>query len=275
MLLYKKCIEHQIEHQKIDIKGEYVLLKQRKNKDVVFLCQYFYPEFLSSARLPFDIAKNLVENGYSVGALCGYPKEYSYHYDCPKREVIDGVSIRRVKYSHKNRHKFFGRVLNTVTFIANSFLHIGLLRKYKCAVVISDPPILPVVGVAAKRLFKTKMVFISYDIFPEIAIATKRIRENGLFSKYMNWLNSRFQKTVDKIVALTDEMKDYMIKKRPSIKPEKISVIPNWATESVKRNPTPESYKKWVIKKTSLLYLTLATWESARIWKPSSGRQRN
>ena len=219
-------------------------MKKSKTKDVVFLCQYFYPEFLSSARLPFDIAKNLVENGYSVGALCGYPKEYSYQYECPKREIIDGVRIRRVKYSHRNRHKFFGRVLNTFTFTANSFMHLGLLRKYKCAVVISDPPILPVVGVAAKKLFKTKMVFISYDIFPEIAISTKRIRENGLFSKYMNWLNRRFQKTVDKVVALTDEMKQYIVTKRPAIKPEQVYVIPNWATESIKRNPTPENFEK-------------------------------
>ena len=217
---------------------------KNKSKDVVFLCQYFYPEFISSAKLPFDIAKSLVDNGYSVGALCGYPKEYTYQYDCPGKETVEGVSIKRVRYSHRNRHKFAGRILNTFTFTVNSFLHIGKLRDYKCVVVISDPPILPIVAVAAKKLFKTKIVFISYDIFPEIAIATARIKKDGPFSKFMQCLNRSFTRNSDKVVALTGEMKEYIMKKRPSIAPDNIYVIPNWATESVKKNPTPENFRK-------------------------------
>lgn len=219
-------------------------MKKNKSKDVVFLCQYFYPEFISSAKLPFDIAKSLTEQGYSVGALCGYPKEYSYNYECPKREEVDGVSIKRVKYSHRNRHKFVGRVLNTITFTANCLFHVCLLRDYKCIVVISDPPILPIVSVVAKKLFKTDIVFISYDIFPEIAIATNRIKKDGPFSKFMQCLNRSFVKNLDRVIALTDEMKEYIIKKRPSLNPDNIHVIPNWATENFKRDPSPENYHR-------------------------------
>ena len=46
-------------------------------KDILFLCQYFYPEHNSSATLPFDTAKYLAAAGFSVDALVGYPKEYS------------------------------------------------------------------------------------------------------------------------------------------------------------------------------------------------------
>ena len=28
----------------------------KKKKDILFLCQYFYPEYVSSATLPFDTA---------------------------------------------------------------------------------------------------------------------------------------------------------------------------------------------------------------------------
>ena len=61
--------------------------KQRKEKrvkkDILFLCQFFYPEHNSSATLPFDTAKYLSFHGFSVDALCGYPKEYSSTKDAP------------------------------------------------------------------------------------------------------------------------------------------------------------------------------------------------
>ena len=44
-------------------------------RDILFLCQFFYPEHNSSATLPFDTAKYLAANGFTVDALCGYPKE--------------------------------------------------------------------------------------------------------------------------------------------------------------------------------------------------------
>ena len=66
-------------------------------KDVLFLCQFFYPEHNSSATLPFDTAKYLAAAGMSVDVLCGYPKEYSTDKNVPKREEKDGVNIRSSK----------------------------------------------------------------------------------------------------------------------------------------------------------------------------------
>ena len=218
-------------------------MKNNKSKDVVFLCQYFYPEYITSARLPFDIANSLVYSSYQVGALCGYPKEYFYHYDCPRNEVVNGIKIKRIKYFHKNRSKAFGRILNELSFTFLSFLHIRHLKDYKCVVVISDPPILPIVAIAAKKLFKTKIVFISYDIFPEIAIATKSIKPKGCFSSMMRLINMKAYKNVDKVVALTDEMKDFIAESRPGVTADQITVIPNWATENLSRNPVPENYR--------------------------------
>ena len=48
----------------------------REKKDIVFLCQFFHPEYISSAQLPFDTAKALQKAGFSVDVVCGYPKEY-------------------------------------------------------------------------------------------------------------------------------------------------------------------------------------------------------
>ena len=65
-------------------------------KDILFLCQYFYPEHNSSATLPFDTAKSFVRQGYPVGVLCGYPKEYFDGNEVPYDEDIDGIHIHRI-----------------------------------------------------------------------------------------------------------------------------------------------------------------------------------
>ena len=36
----------------------------KKKKDILFACQFFYPEYISSAQLPFDTAKALKAAGY-------------------------------------------------------------------------------------------------------------------------------------------------------------------------------------------------------------------
>ena len=127
-------------------------------KDILFLCQFFYPEYNSSATLPFDTAKYLASHGFSVGALCGYPKEYSKDKDVPIKETKDKVEIQRIKYLQLKRGSKIGRLINYFSFTFKALLHVGKLRKYKSVIVYSNPPILPLVPVIANMLFKTKII---------------------------------------------------------------------------------------------------------------------
>lgn len=66
-----------------------------KEKDIIFLCQFFYPEYNSSATLPWDTAQYLANKGFKVGAICGYPKEYNTAGTVPNEEDRDNVHIIR------------------------------------------------------------------------------------------------------------------------------------------------------------------------------------
>ena len=83
----------------------------KPKKDILFLCQFFYPEYISSAQLPYDTVMALKAGGYSVGALCGYPREYLDGADIPVKEVVDGIPIHRLKYIQLNRSGFLGRIV--------------------------------------------------------------------------------------------------------------------------------------------------------------------
>lgn len=213
-------------------------------KDILFLCQFFYPEYNSSATLPFDTAKYLAKHGFSVGALCGYPKEYNNDGNVPMKEIKDGVDIQRIKYIQLKRGSKIGRLINYFSFTFKAMLHIGKLKNYKSVIVYSNPPILPLVAVMANVLFKTKIVFVSYDVYPEVAYASKTLNPGSLISKVMNKLNHQLFKRVAKVISLTDEMKDFLLENRKELTEDKVVTIPNWAHEKL-IVPNKEAYDRF------------------------------
>ena len=95
----------------------------QKKKDVLFLCQFFYPEYISSATLPYDTAKALVKAGLSVGVLCGYPKEYNNSdKNVSLNENHAGIEIMRLKYVQVARNNIVGRLINYFSFTFAIFL---------------------------------------------------------------------------------------------------------------------------------------------------------
>lgn len=200
----------------------------RRKKDILFLCQFFYPEYVSSATLPYDTAVALSKAGFSVGALCGYPKEYSLREDVPFEETYENIEIRRVKYIQLRRSNIIGRLINYFSFTISIFLHFSKFSNYKAVIVYSNPPILPIIPALANKFFGIKIVFVSYDIYPDIAYITKSISEDGIISKLMKIANKVIFNRVSKVVALSNEMKDYLLTHRTVLAEEQIEVIPNW-----------------------------------------------
>ena len=203
-----------------------------KKKDILFLCQFFHPEYISSAQLPFDTACALQDAGFSVGVLCGYPREYLEGEHIPLCEMIHGIHVRRLKYLQLDRSGFLGRIVNYFSFTFMVLLHLLEMAKYRAVVVYSNPPILPWIASWAKALFGTKLVFVSYDLYPEVATVTNTLREGSLICRLMEHINRCVYGRGDKIVSLSSEQREYILSYR-SVAKEKVTVIPNWHPDDV------------------------------------------
>jgi len=199
----------------------------KKKKDILFLCQFFYPEYISSAQLPYDTVRALKAAGFTVDVLCGYPHEYLDGKDIPVKEVIDGIGIRRLKYIQTGRAGFLGRLINYFSFTVMVLLQLFQLSRYRAVVVYSNPPILPWIASWAKALFGTKLVFVSYDLYPEVATVTNTLREGNIICRLMNHINECVFRRADSVVALSSEMREFILKNREAA-PDKVTVIPNW-----------------------------------------------
>ncbi|WP_414838624.1 glycosyltransferase family 4 protein [Carnobacterium sp. TMP28] len=200
----------------------------QEKKDILFLCQFFYPEYISSATLPFDTAKALSESGMNVGVLCGFPNEYNNNGKVPLTDKYEEIEIKRLKYIQMKRSNILGRLINYLSFTVSVLLNLKEIKKYKLLIVYSNPPILPIVAAIANKLFNTEIVFVCYDIYPEIAIKTGAISEKGVISKVMNLVNTSLYKNINKVVALSYDMKKYLLSNRNQLRENQIAVIPNW-----------------------------------------------
>ncbi|MFP3919928.1 glycosyltransferase family 4 protein, partial [Lysinibacillus telephonicus] len=130
------------------------------------------------------------------------------------------------------------------SFTFSVLLNFFELKKYKTVIVYSNPPILPFIVALANKFFKTKIVFVSYDVYPEIAYITNSISQNGLISKTMKFINKSLFKRVNKVVALSNEMKSFLLENRLPLNKEQVEVIPNWCDDKGKSLTTTSSKNK-------------------------------
>ena len=200
-------------------------------KDILFLCQYFYPEHNSSATLPFDTARYFVKQGYQVGVLCGYPKEYFDGNEVPYEEDIDGIHIQRISYIQSNRAGKIGRLVNYLSFTVSTILSMKKFRDYRCIICYSNPPILPAAAMRAVKRFGLKLVFVVYDLYPEVAYASNSIKKGSVIDKVMRRINHEMYKVANRVIVLSEEMRDYILSNRPELAEDRVSVIYNWAHE--------------------------------------------
>lgn len=225
-----------------------------KKNDVLILCQYFHPEYVSSAVLPYQTAEDLVKKGFKVKVVCGYPKEYLEGGNIRKKEVINGIQIHRLKYLQLSRKSKIGRLINYFSFFLSVVFHWFLLVDNKCTIVYSNPPVLPFITSLNKKIFGIKYIFVSYDIYPDVALVTNQIRKDSFIHKMMTKINQMTDKTVDQVIALSMDMKDYLLQSRKSIAEEKITVVPNWyddyqlnVTSDIKDKEISELRKKYKV----------------------------
>ena len=197
------------------------------------LCQFFYPDRNSSATLPYDTAAALAADGMSVDVLCGWPKEYSSAEYILAKETTQGVHIHRLRYLQPGRENRIGRLVNFFSFTFAVMLRLREIGKHRVVMVYSNPPILPATAAMANKLFGTKIIFVAYDVYPEIAVQMGSIRSGSMIDHAMQCINRTIYSKASRIIVLTDEMKRRLAELRPLKDVNRIATIPNWAHEGL------------------------------------------
>ena len=154
---------------------------------VLVLTQYFWPEnFIIN-----DMVKGLREKGHQVEVLTGKPnypegKIYDgYSVFGRSRDDYVGIEVHRVPLVPRGRSKGWNLVVNYLSFVLSASLYAAICvrRKYDRIFVFQPSPITAVIpALVARALYKTPVILLIQDLWPESLSATGAIRSQKALS---------------------------------------------------------------------------------------------
>ena len=195
---------------------------------IVFVNRYFAPDESATSRMLSDLAFGLAAQGLSVEVITSRQLYEDRSAALPPREVIRGVSVRRVLTSTQGRGDIAGRALDYGTFHFSAGVELlRRLRRGDVVVAKTDPPLIAVGAARAAALRHAVMINWLQDLFPEVATALTpgampvwvrggltAARDHSLRFAAMN-------------VVLSEPMRERIMQR--GIDSGRIRVIPNWA----------------------------------------------
>ena len=198
---------------------------------VVILNQYYVPDVASTGHLLHELAVELVELGFEVEVLTGRP---SYGppetwQECPLKEVVDGVKIRRLKVARFDKNFLPGRAFNYLTFVIPMILSV-LLKSRRDTVYLytTNPPFLGAIGWFVS-LFRTHhYVTLLHDAYPQMGVWVGTFKKGSFIDRAWMALNRRKYRRTQEAIVLCSAAKELVVDAYP-IASEHIHVIPNWA----------------------------------------------
>jgi colanic acid biosynthesis glycosyl transferase WcaI len=183
--------------------------------------QYYWPGVEATAQLLTDLCEALtdeVEIKVVTGVLHG-------HEDEPRHVVHNGVEIVRVPSTSYERSQILARASNYATYLGNALLHGLRGPRPDIVLCMTDPPVVADVALLVARRYRTPLVVISQDVFPEIAVQLKRL-ENPALMGLLRALVGVYLRRADRVVAIGETMRRRLEAK--GARPDRLHVIPNW-----------------------------------------------
>jgi glycosyltransferase involved in cell wall biosynthesis len=199
------------------------------SKNIGFILEFFPPNKLSSAILPYQIAEHFLEKGHKVTILTSKEKN-DQTFNSRFKSHFKNAKLIRFKYFRSKKNKF-SKILSMLIFFIKTIIRINKFKRMDYVFIFSNPPINALVGYLINKIYHVKVVFVTYDFYPDIAYFTNQLKSTSMTFKFFESLNRANFRGDNKVVVLSNDMKDYLTSKFPIFK-DNIIVISNWYIDS-------------------------------------------
>jgi glycosyltransferase involved in cell wall biosynthesis len=188
----------------------------------------FAPEETSTAHYMTGIAEALAKV-FPVSVLCVQPTYSRRGTMAPRRELLNGVHIIRCRSTAYDRGNLLLRLLNLITISASIWLaSLIRLRRGDLALVVTNPPLLPLLIQITCLLKRARCIVRLDDIYADEMVAAGMLRKDSLKYRFMTLCSRWLYRKADRLIVLGRDAKG-LVRQRASLHDRKVQVIPNWS----------------------------------------------
>jgi len=184
------------------------------------------PDPASVGQHMHDAAAEMARRGWRVLVLAaarGYDDAARIY---PRRERIDGVDVRRLPLSSFGKASLLHRLVGGGLFLAQATLHALLVRRVRCVLVSTSPPMCGILGWLLSIVKRAPLKFWAMDINPDQLVAVGSIGPRSLPARAFERLNRAVLRRASDVIALDRFMAERLERKLPVA--AKTTVIPPW-----------------------------------------------
>lgn len=220
--------------------------------------QYFTPDKVSSGEILSSLCEGLAGSGVDTDVVCGQPSYRDDSPSAPDYEEQGNLRIWRVSTGGaKGRRSMVRRVQGYVGFLFSAYREVRRRigeTQYDAVLTLSNPPVVGLLGVFARRKGRAKYVYVVHDIHPDILVRAGRIT-NGFAISIWNRVNRVIFRNTDAVVVLGSRMARHLADHK-GVPLEKILVIPNWPISDVEPLPRDNAFRRthWPESPFTVLY---------------------
>ena len=212
--------------------------KEQNNPSILLINRYFYPDVAAVAQLMGDLAEDFIKEGMDVGVIRGntsYNEKENTKVE--NEELFERVDIHKVLSVDLDSRSSIIHLINFLSFHISALLRLLRLKPKDVVITFTSPPLISFEGYLSKLFKGSKFVHVVEDIYPEVAAEMGFINKGSGFTNFARSISGFILRRADKIVVLSDNMKEKILER--NVDENKVKVIPNW-NDGDKVYPVPD-----------------------------------
>lgn len=218
--------------------GDGAEVARGKGTRILFLNRIYSPNRGATGHLLKDLTEQLACRGRSITVVTGPSQQGD-----GSRDHQNGVTVERTRGFRFTRNSHLRRLMAYLSLYP--FLLVRVLRVLRqspadVTVIMTDPPLVMLLGPILKRLRGGHLVHWAQDVYPDVAETLGVLAPGGFLSRLFRRLTRWALRRFDHVVCVGRCMQErFMEHGYPS---GQLSVIPNWAnTKSIHPIPHAEN----------------------------------
>ena len=201
------------------------------------LNQYYRPGVEATAHLLGELCEALTDE-FDVTVVTGMVPGVTKQ----GRSELSGVEVVRVGSTAFDRSKLSLRALNYLTYLVLSAVEGLRAPRPDVVLCMTDPPVIADVALVLAKRFRAPLVVVTQDVFPEVAVALKRLDNRALVFA-LRLATRVYLQRADRVVAIGERMRERLETKGAD--GDRVVVIPNWVNvEELEPRPRDNAWAR-------------------------------